>query len=145
MTLNDLGAALLDLYKDGLTKHKKSASGGLADTTYEVEINDGKFIVYFNLPAYWKYVEYGRKAGGKFPPREAIENWIRVKPLVPSAVSGKVPTTDQLVYLVSRKIAEKGIEPTPILAEAIEGGQKMIDDFVDTLVTDTLKFITDII
>lgn len=145
MTLDDLGNTLLNLYKDGLTKYNKNASGGLADTSYEVEINETKYIVYFNLPAYWKYVEYGRKAGGKFPPRDAIENWIRVKPLVPTAIHGKIPTTDQLVYLVSRKIAEKGIEPTPILAEALESSSNLIDEFAQTLVGDTLKFIIDTI
>lgn len=145
MTLDELGNTLLGLYKDGIIKHGKSASGDLYNTTYEVEIKDMHYIVYFNMPSYWKYVEYGRKAGGKFPPRTAIENWIRVKPLVPQAINGKVPTIDQMVYLVSRKIAKKGIEPTPLLKEALDDANDSIDAFCSTLADDTLKFIIDTI
>jgi len=78
------------------------------------EMNGTMFELYFMLPEYWIYAEEGRRPG-KFPPPEAILKWIQFKRLVPSSNGGKVPTTSQMVYLISRKIAEKGTKGQHLL------------------------------
>ena len=59
------------------------ATGLLASTArFEVHYKDNSYEVGLYLKDYWKYVENGRKAG-KFPPLSKIEEWIRVKPVIP--------------------------------------------------------------
>lgn len=94
------------------------ASGKLVQSVkYELKYNETSYEVGLWLEDYWKYVEYGRKAG-KFPPLSKIEEWIRVKPVIPRPYDGKLPTEKQLAYLIGRKIAEEGIEPKNVLKRA---------------------------
>lgn len=118
-TIKSLCNKFLEDYKKQLEADGKVASGKLEDTaSYTIQMQSGMFTVYFILQDYWKYVEHGRKAG-KFPPPDAIENWIRVKRLVPRAVSGKVPSTKQMAFLISREIARNGIPGTKSLQKTI--------------------------
>lgn len=144
MTLTELGNIIRDNYKEQVKSNNKIASGGLYNITAEVEISNGHYMVFLNLPDYWKYVEYGRNPG-KFPPIDAIRKWIEIKPLVPDSRGGKVPTTDQLAYLVARKIARDGIEPTPLLENTLndDSVNKAIDKFTENLITDIYKIIKD--
>ena len=50
-------------------------------------------------------MEHGRRAG-KFPPRQAIEDWIEVKRGLPYIWRGK---KEQFAFLIARKIANEGI------------------------------------
>lgn len=54
---------------------------------------------------YSEFMEYGRTAG-KFPPRQAIENWIEVKKGLPAIFYEK---KKQFAFLIARKIAKEGI------------------------------------
>ena len=92
-------------YREALKERR--AGGRLESFSTEITIEDEHFKVYFNLEEYWKFVERGR-APGKQPPISAIENWIRIKPVIPNAVNGKVPDTRQLAYLIARKIGRVG-------------------------------------
>lgn len=96
---------IADIYRYHLKDRK--ASGKLEDFTTDVEIDENKFRIIFNLEEYWKYVEYGR-GPGKMPPISKIEEWIRIKPIVPNAVDGKVPDTRQLAFMIARKIGRVG-------------------------------------
>lgn len=94
------------------------ASGKLVQSVkYELKYNETSYEVGLWLEDYWKYVEYGRKAG-KFPPLSKIEEWIRVKPVIPRPYDGKLPTEKQLAYLIGRKIANEGIEGKNVLKRA---------------------------
>lgn len=141
MTLDELGKIIYNNFIKEIDSNNKIASGNFRNlTSYEVEINGGHYIIYMNMPAYWKYVEYGRNPG-KWPPRKPIEDWIRVKPLVPTAKNGKVPTTEQLAFLIQRKIGLEGIEPTPILSNAIDNSKPSIDEFIKTLKEEVINII----
>lgn len=97
-----------ELYRQQLEEDGVNASGALATFTTEYEYDGQKFVLYFNLVDYWKYAENGR-GPGKFPPLDAIKNWIQVKPIAPVPnANGKVPSTNQLAFLISRKIAREG-------------------------------------
>ena len=144
MTLDELGKAIYDNFISEIDKQDKIASGTLKlSTFYEVEINGGHYIIYMNMPAYWKYVEYGRQPG-KWPPRKPIEDWIRVKPLVPTTAKGKVPTTEQLAFLIQRKIGTKGIPGTPILKNALANSEPDINEFLKTLKDEITNIIKQI-
>lgn len=143
MTINDIARELADEYKRLLQNKNKIATGTLYNFTYEAEFRDGHFLVYFNLPNYWKYVEEGRKAG-KMPPIESIKQWIQVKPLIPQPDKyGKIPTNDQLAYLVARKIGRDGIPATHSLQEAIYNNEPLIDDFLSEFTGAIYKDIFD--
>lgn len=84
---------------------------------YEVKAESTWIAVDISLLDYWRYVEYGRRAG-KMPPIYAIERWINIKPIVPRAYGGRrVPSTRSLAYLIARKIGLEGIRPKPYFAE----------------------------
>lgn len=125
--LEEYGQKAQELYKYNLALKGKNASRKLADSVeYKVTENDQAFTVSLSLEEYWRYIEHGRKPG-KFPPSDAILSWINVKPILPrpmmsASVSGlghkntRIPKPEQLAYLIGRKIARDGIEPTPIMA-----------------------------
>lgn len=125
---------IAQVYRDKMSNAGYNTNGELMNFTWVTEYNGTMFALYFNLPDYWQFAENGRKPG-KFPPPDAILKWIQFKQLVPKAVNGKVPTTSQLVYLISRKIAEKGTKGKHLL-------QETIDDTYDTLVDQLVEAIT---
>ena len=96
------------------------ASGKLVQSVkYEMRMGDTSYEVGLWLEDYWKYVEHGRKAG-KFPPLSKIEEWIRVKPVIPRPYNGKLPTEKQLAFLIGRKIAQEGSEPKNVLKRTMD-------------------------
>ena len=117
-------------YRNELTQQGKVASGRLRDFTVEVVQDDKWFNIVFNLEHYWKYVENGRKPG-KFPPINAIMEWIRVKPIVPHPMNNRVPTTKQLAFLIARSIAQNGIKPTHALQNTLANPQ--VENFIEQL------------
>ena len=123
-------------YRNELTQQGKVASGRLRDFTVEVVQDDKWFNIVFNLEHYWKYVENGRKPG-KFPPPNAIMEWIRVKPIVPHPMNNRVPTTKQLAFLIARSIAQNGIKPTHALQNTLANPQ------VSNLIEQLCNYIID--
>lgn len=143
--LNEIAKWIADAYRNQLEKDGTLASGALYRSIHEyVEIEGDKYYVTIELEDYWKYVENGRKAG-KFPPINKIRDWIEVKPVVPTSVNGKVPTTNQLAYLISRKIANEGIEGKHSLEKAMKGTDNWIKQFCDIIVEEYHKEINEII
>ena len=119
-TLDEYAEKAKELYKRKLTDKGINASYKLLNSVETVvRRNDDEFTVTINLEDYWIFVENGRKAG-RFPPVSKILDWIRCKPVIPySDSSGRLPTEEQLAFLISRKIAEQGTEPKHVLAETI--------------------------
>lgn len=111
-----LVSKLVDLCREELRQY--DATGSLSNFTYHINLNGSYFELIFSLQDYYYYVEYGRRAG-KQPPIEAIEEWIRVKPIIPYAVNGKVPDTRQLAFLIARKIGREGTEGKKPLTNAM--------------------------
>ena len=96
------------------------ASGRLVNSLGSFVVSgEGTYELYLRLEDYWKYVEYGR-GPGKFPPLEKIKEWIDVKPVIPTVYNGKLPTVDQLAYLIGRKIATEGIQPKNYLQNTLD-------------------------
>ena len=108
--LEEFAIDIRDRYKDVLTSHDRIASRNLIDSIKtNVVVGDKEFLVTMTLADYWKYVEYG--SAPHWPPMSAIQRWIEVKPVIPRpGNNGKIPTTKQLAYLISRKISIEGTE-----------------------------------
>lgn len=120
-TLDEYAEKAKELYKRKLTDKEINASYKLLNSVETtVKRNDDEFVVTIHLEDYWYYVENGRKPG-RFPPIDKILEWIRIKPVIPYSDSrGRLPTEEQLAFLISRKIAEQGTEGRKVLAETVE-------------------------
>lgn len=148
LTFDNLRAVLMaygkqaqELYKYNLGLKAKNASRKLADSvSFNVKENDQNFTVSLSLEDYWRYIEYGRKPG-KFPPPDAILAWIKVKPVLPRPMTSlppsalgkrntRLPSPKSLAYLIGRKIAKEGIEPTPIMEVS---SKQVFDQFIDDI------------
>lgn len=123
---------VFDAYKSGLNGSR--ASGELQDTmSFKITQNGSSFEVVFNMLSYWEYVEYGRPPGG-FPYIESIADWIEIKPIIPQPTvlpngATSIPTPNQLVFLIGRKIAEEGTEGNGVL-------EKTVDNFREQLLVE---------
>lgn len=119
---------ILQIYKDNVNK----ASKQLSDTArYTIKWKDKYFEVYFILQEYWKYVEAGTQP--HFPPVDAIEKWIKIKPIVPYSTDGKVPTTKQLAYLIGRSISKKGTKAYYPLRKSMNEAETLIDELTNAI------------
>lgn len=72
-----------------------------------------------------QFMEHGRETG-KFPPRQVISDWIDTKQGLPAIFREK---KNQFIYLISRKIAEQGIQvPNEFNRGAVISS--VVDDFL---------------
>lgn len=106
--------------KNKLDSNGSNASGDLSKSLKGIVKQNGKYIVVsIQLNEYWKYIENGTKP--HFPPLDAIRRWISVKPVLPRPLpNGKLPTTNQLAYLIGRKISKVGTKAKPFLSNTIK-------------------------
>ena len=126
---------LLAAYKTALEPSK--ASGNLVDSANVTVDYDGRYFnIYFEIQDYWKYVENGTQP--HFPPVSAIEEWIRVKQLVPQAINGRVPSTKGLAYMIARKISIEGTKGNQALNSVLDSSDAIIDKMVE-FITDQME------
>lgn len=119
--LNEFADEVISQARHNLDSNNSNASHQLYDTMEKVvEIGDERMSVSVSLEDYWYYLENGR-GPGKYPPPEAIRNWIEVKPISATPdINGRTPSVDQLTFLISRKIAREGTQPHPFLQPAVD-------------------------
>lgn len=111
-----------EVYKSNLEQNGHKATGKLISSiSTRTEVPDsGTIEVWLDCEEYYKYIDQGR-AAGKWPPRDKILEWIRVKPIIPRPdASGKLPTEEQLAFLIARKIGEEGTVGTGDLQSTVE-------------------------
>lgn len=111
--LSQFIADLCSSYKEALLRDGKKATGNLVRSikALDIEFSSNKMQGSISLADYWKYVEHGRKPG-KWPPRDKILEWVKVKPVLPRPNgNAKPPTQEQLAFLIQRKIGREGIKP----------------------------------
>lgn len=135
--IRGLCGELLAMYQQTLEDKGSVASGKLKDSaTYTVNY-DGRYIeLCFNLESTWRYVENGTQP--HFPPVSAIEEWIRVKQLVPQAINGRVPSTKGLAYMIARKISKVGTQGNQALNSVLDSSDAIIDKMVE-FITDQME------
>lgn len=136
-TIQNIITEFTDTLKSVISSNGSNASGTLSKSiTGIVKMNDKYLTVSISLEDYWKYIEYGTKP--HFPPVDKIREWIRVKPVLPRPLaSGKLPTENQLAFLIGRKISKFGTKPKPFL-----NNTKEEFDLVGKVYNATLELIT---
>lgn len=139
LVLDTFGKQFIDAYRSGLDAKNANASRDLYNSL-NFEIKTGKQSISLDilLNDYWKYLEYGCKGTetsypeayypAHFPPTKAIEEWIKIKPVIPEQRNGKLPTQKQLAYLISRSIYQKGIEPRFIFRDSVDDIWEQLKD-----------------
>lgn len=138
--INEIVQEIATMYRNALSMHR--ATGEAEKFEYIIETPFSRFIVYFDLVDYWEYIEYGRRPG-KMPPISAIENWIRVKPIIPDSRIGKVPDTRQLAFLIARKIGEEGTREYHDLENTLAAADPLIEEIKDEIIKEIMQFIED--
>jgi hypothetical protein len=110
----------VDAVRATLQRNGSNASGDLSNSIKGTVKTSGKWIeISISLEDYWKYIEYGTKP--HFPPIDAIRMWIDVKPILPRPLpNGKLPTKQQLAFLIARKISRVGTKAKPFLFNTLE-------------------------
>lgn len=144
--LDDLGNAIGEQYKQNLLDSGRNASGKLYNSIHsQVTVNNMTYDVELVMEEYWKWIENGRPPTQTTTPsnpplRELILEWIRVKPVLPTPINGKLPTEEQLAYLITRKIHREGFEGKPDLSDALDSveaeWEQKIEDAMDADVMD---------
>ncbi len=131
--LTKFGQQLVGEYRNKLQSHR--ASGTLQDTmTYVINAGTDSIELSLRLQDYWKYLEDGTKP--HWPPMEAIEKWIEIKPVLPyPGRDGKLPTPQQLAFLIARKISEVGTQGDGLLQESITDVMTEFEFQLDEAVT----------
>lgn len=123
MEWNNLYSTLKEYahYLDECMQRNMPDKWALKDAIIVTTNIDGKFYeVLFDAPSYWIFADQGRSPG-KMPPKQAIDDWIERRQIVPYATKdGKLPTKDQLSFLIRRKIANEGTEGTPFYDKSVE-------------------------
>lgn len=134
--LDEFGREFVEVYRKrlqsgGVNTSKASLSNSVS---YEVRSGNTWIAVDISLLEYWQYIEHGRKPG-KMPPISAIEQWIKIKPIVPRAYGGKKPpTTKTLAFLIARKIGLEGIAPRPHFQSTMDTLLRSFDKALDDAV-----------
>ena len=134
---------IADIYRKKMDAADYNKQGELYNFKWTTEWKDNLFEVYFDLPLYFPFAENGRRPG-KFPPPDVILKWVQFKRLVPRpGRNGKVPSTNQLVYLISRKIATKGTEGKHLFEKTLDDPNldKLADNLVELITAEFEKEI----
>ena len=126
--LEEYGTAVRNLYQDRLILHDRIATGELLNSVEtRVEYNGTAYEVKMDLADYWRYVEMD--TAPHWPPPSAILAWIKAKPVLPRPLkNGKLPTPEQLAYLIGRKIAVFGTKGQPDLTDSVEDMNKAFQE-----------------
>lgn len=126
---------IADIYRKKMDAADYNKQGELYNFKWTTEWKDNLFEVYFDLPPYFPFSEYGRRPG-KMPPVNKILQWIEFKHLVPRSNNGRVPTTKQLAFAISKHIALHGTEGKHLFEKTLD------DQNLDNLANKLVELIT---
>ena len=118
--LYDLAREVAEVYRNELRDRGAVAQGDLKNFKYDVEPTERGVDVVFNLPEYWKWIEYGRPPTTATPKRgpkklrDLIKEWLETKGINPYKIS-----RDGLAYLITRKIHKTGYKARHPLQQAM--------------------------
>lgn len=117
--LKEYADAIRDQYKDNLERDNRRATGDLiTSVNTKININGDEFVIELQLENYWEYVEWDTKP--HIPPFNKILDWVRVKRILPMPMkNGKLPTEEQLAWMITNKISKDGTEGTHDLEDAL--------------------------
>ena len=142
--------------KKGFNRRGSVATGALLrDLTVEwvTEPEQGEFLLQVSFPNVEpdflpQIIDEGRKPSFRYPPLQAIEDWVKVKPVFFRDSSGRFTrgTVKQRAFLVARSIKEKGFKGRQFLTKAenqvinqlTELGEQAMANYFQGLIDDGL-------
>lgn len=105
---------------------------------FVMNVNGNFYEIEFNAPAYWKYANSGRPPG-KMPPVNVIADWVKRRNITPYALkNGKLPTTDQLAFMIARKIGAEGYDGIHFLEKSIDEQKSYWDDKISEAISNDI-------
>ena len=105
---------------------------------FVMNVNGNFYEIVFNAPAYWKYANDGRRPG-KMPPVNVIADWVKRRNITPYALkNGKLPTTDQLAFMIAKKIGRDGTTGIHFLEKSIDEQKSYWDDKISEAISNDI-------
>ena len=105
---------------------------------FVMNVNGNFYEIIFNAPAYWKYANDGRRLG-KMPPVNVIADWVKRRNITPYALkNGKLPTEDQLAFMIAKKIGRDGTTGIHFLEKSIDEQKSYWDDKISEAISNDI-------
>ena len=143
--LKDYAIELRNTLQDSYITDDRIATGDLLNSVeYIIEKDDRQIEVSLQLEEWWKYVEYDTKP--HFPPPDAMLNYIKAKPVLPKPdKNGKLPTPNQLAYLIGRKISEVGTTGTHNVRDTVRLINERYEEKIGQAISEDINNELDVI
>ena len=105
---------------------------------FVMNVNGNFYEIEFNAPSYWKWANDGRRPG-KMPPVNVIADWVRRRNIAPYALkNGKLPTEDQLAFMIANKIGRDGTAGIHFLEKSIDEQKSYWDDKISEAISNDI-------
>lgn len=134
---DDILADFKTAFRQAMIDSDHLVTGEMANSMkWETTIISNGYLITISLKDYAYWLENGRKPG-KFPPVNKIKEWVRARRILPRPLpNGKLPTENQLAYLIGRKISKVGTKPTHLIENTMSDFQllnKLLNKLADEL------------
>lgn len=143
--LKDYAIELRNTLQDSYITDDRIATGDLLNSVeYIIEKDDRQIEVSLQLEEWWKYVEYDTKP--HFPPPDAMLKYVKAKPVLPRQDrNGKLPTPNQLAYLIGRKISEVGTTGTHNVRDTVRLINERYEEKIGQAISEDINNELDVI
>ena len=143
--LKEYAIELRNTLQDSYITDDRIATGDLLNSVeYIIEKDDRQIEVSLQLEEWWKYVEEDTKP--HFPPPDAMLNYIKAKPILPKPDrNGKLPTPNQLAYLIGRKISEVGTTGTHNVRDTVRLINERYEEKIGKAISEDINNELDVI
>ena len=143
--LKEYAIELRNTLQDSYINDDRIATGDLLNSVeYIIEKDDRQIEVSLQLEEWWKYVEEDTKP--HFPPPDAMLNYIKAKPILPKPDrNGKLPTPNQLAYLIGRKISEVGTTGTHNVRDTVRLINERYEEKIGQAISEDINNELDVI
>ena len=143
--LKEYAIELRNTLQDSYITDDRIATGDLLNSVeYIIEKDDRQIEVSLQLEEWWKYVEEDTKP--HFPPPDAMLNYVKAKPVLPKQDrNGKLPTPNQLAYLIGRKISEVGTTGTHNVRDTVRLINERYEEKIGQAISEDINNELDVI
>ena len=143
--LKEYAIELRNTLQDSYINDDRIATGDLLNSVeYIIEKDDRQIEVSLQLKEWWKYVEEDTKP--HVPPADAMLKYIKAKRILPKPDrNGKLPTPNQLAYLIGRKISEVGTTGTHNVRDTVRLINERYEEKIGQAISEDINNELDVI
>lgn len=137
--LQEYGKELVNKYQYNLLYSDRIATGELLNNIeYIIQKDNVSISVCIQIADYFKFIERDTKP--HWPPVDAIRNYVKAKPILPRPdKKGKLPTPEQLTYLIGQKISEEGTKGTHNFEKTSETLNAKYEKLIEEAITKDIE------